>query len=631
MNPSPEPVRPSASADSGNLLPRLRLRTRFLLAMLLITAGLTTISLLLVRRSVENNVRQSIGINLRNSVAAFQDFRHERETMLISDVALLADLPITRAIMTSPDPVTIQDASRDISEIADSDLFVLVDRSGKVVALHTKTPGFSRDAAERYFQQSLDEDRGESSHWWLGGHHLYQTFVQPIYRGSRTDGTLLGFLVIGYEINNPLAEEVSKVAGSQVAFSCGDDVVATTLPPDQVQGGNIKELITGSVQEEPRDIEIGKERFLAASLELSGSRTTPVRLSVLGSYDQATKFVNELNRYFLLLGFGAIVVGSGLVFFVSHTFTKPLGNLVAGVRALESGDFHHPLDPRQGDEVAELTRAFDRMRTSLLKSQQDLLDSEQLATIGRMASSISHDLRHSLAAIVANSEFLCDSHLTPVQREELYQEVRSGVNLMTDLIDSLLEFARTRESLNPAYGNVSETIQRAVQAVRLHPRHHARFIEVQCGPQITGWFDQRKLERALYNLLLNACEAAPHAVGKVEITAGEASGTITISVADNGPGIADSIRERLFHPFVSFGKENGTGLGLAVVQKIVQDHSGEIFVERTAQARTVFRIVLPSRVKETLGGPGDLGTEISSLVSAQGDSASQNSISRRGP
>ena len=153
-------------------------------------------------------------------------------------------------------------------------------------------------------------------------------------------------------------------------------------------------------------------------------------------------------------------MGSGLVFFISHTFTRPLGNLVGGVRALEGGDFHHPLDSRGGDEVAELTHAFDRMRTSLLKSQRDLLESEQLATIGRMASSISHDLRHSLAAIVANSEFLCDSHLTPLQREELYQEVRSGVNLMTDLIDSLLEFARTRESLTPAYSNVSETIQR---------------------------------------------------------------------------------------------------------------------------------------------------------------------------
>jgi len=612
-------------------LPRVRLRTRFLLSMLVITAGLTTTSLLLVRRSVESHVRKSIAINLRDSVSAFQDFRHERETMLTNDVALFADLPITRSIMSNSDPLTIQDASRDVWQIASFDLFVLVNESGKAVALHTNTPGFTKEAAERYFQQSMEEDRGESSHWWLGEHHLYQTFIQPIYRGSRTEGTLLGFLVIGYEINGRLAGEVSKVAGSQVAFSCGDEVVATTLPPAQVQGGNLRAFITGSAQEVPRDLEIGDERFLATSLDLSGSRATPVRLSVFESYDQATKFLDQLNRYLLLLGLAAILVGSGLVFFISHTFTRPLGSLVAGVRALEGGDFHHPLDPRGGDEVAELTRTFDRMRASLLKSQRDLLESEQLATIGRMASSISHDLRHSLAAIVANSEFLCDSHLTPVQREELYQEVRTGVNLMTDLIDSLLEFARTRESMTPAYGNVSETIQRAVQAVRLHPRHHARSIDVLCGSHVSGWFDQRKLERALYNLLLNACEAAPPAGGKVEVTAGEASGAITIAIADNGPGIAESIREKLFHPFVSYGKENGTGLGLAVVQKIVQDHGGEILVERTAEGRTVFRIVLRGRaVQDPSRGSADPSIALRPVLPAQRENASQNSVSHPG-
>jgi signal transduction histidine kinase len=631
VNPSPESASPSLQTGSvGAGLPRLRLRTRFLLSMLLITAALTSTSLLLVQRSIRSNVRQSIAVNLRNSVAAFQDFRHERETMLTSDVALLADLPITRAIMTSPDPVTIQDASQDVSQIAAGDLFVLVDRSGRVVALHTKTPGFTGEAAQKFFQQSLDEDLRESSHWWLAEHHLYQTFIEPIYRGSRTDGTLLGFLVIGYEINNRLAESVSKVAGSQVAFSFGNEIVGTTLTPEQVQSGAIHDLLGSAVQDEPRDIEIGSERFLATSLVLSGSRATPVRLSVLGSYDQATKFVDQLNRYLVLLGLAAILVGSGLVFFISHTFTRPLGSLVAGVRALEAGDFHHPLDPRGGDEVAELTRAFDRMRVSLLKSQRDLLESEQLATIGRMASSISHDLRHSLAAIVANSEFLCDSHLTPAQREELYQEVRSGVNLMTDLIDSLLEFARTRESLNPAYANVSETIQRSAQAVRLHPRHHHRSIDILCDDQLSGWFDQRKLERALYNLLLNACEAAPSLGGTVEVTAADSDGSISIAVADNGPGIAESIQERLFHPFVSYGKENGTGLGLAVVQKIVQDHGGEIVVERTAQGRTIFRITLPGH-QDAARRESASSSDVHSLVSVERGAAIQNSISHPGP
>lgn len=610
-------------------MPRLRLRTRFLLAMLLITAGLTVTSLLLVRRTVEKNVRQSIAVNLRNSVAAFQDFRHERETMLTGDVALLADLPITRNIMSVSDPVTVQDASEDVADIANNDLFVLIDRTGKVLALHTKSPGFTREVAEKYFQQSLEE-REASSHWWLGDHHLFQTFIQPVYRGSQTDGTLLGFLVIGYEIDHRLAEEVSKVAGSEVAISCGNDVIASTIPQDQLHADTVKPLTAGSAQTEPYDVEIGNERFLAAALELSRSRETPVRLTVLSSYDEATKFLDQLDRYIVLLGLAAIVIGSGLVFFVSHTFTRPLGNLVVGVRALGSGDFHHPLDSRGHDEVAELTRAFDRMRASLLKSQQDLLESEQLATIGRMASSISHDLRHSLAAIVANSEFLCDSHLTPAQREELYQEVRVGVNLMTDLIDSLLEFARTRESLTATYGNVSEPVQRALQAVRLHPRHHERCIDVVCGSEISGWFDARKLERALYNLLLNACEAAPTIGGQVEIAVAETPGAITISVADNGPGIADSIRDRIFHPFVSYGKENGTGLGLAVVQKIVQDHAGDITVERTAQEMTVFRITLPNRAPARSDEIPAITAMEASLAPAQHAESRQNSLSHPG-
>ena len=597
--------------------------------MLLITAGLTTTSLLVVRHSVESNVRQGIVDNLRDSVSTFENFREERETMLTRMVELQADLPITRALMTGTDPVTIQDASQDVWQIAPSDLFVLVDRSGKVVALHTRTPGFTRDAAEKYFKQSLAEET--SSHWWFDAHHLYQAFIQPIYFGSKADGRMLGFLVEGYAIDDRLARQVSKVAASQVAFSYGGEVVATTLTPEQMQSASVKNLVAGSVQGEPHDIDVGNERFLATSLLLSGQQATPVRLNVLGSYDQATQFLRQLNRLLLLLGLAAVLVGSGLVFFVSHTFTRPLGNLVAGVRALERGDFHHPVDSRGGDEVAELTNAFDGMRASLLKSQRDLVESEQLATIGRMASSISHDLRHSLAAIVANSEFLCDSHLTSAQREELYQEVRSGVDLMTDLIDSLLEFARTRESLTPTYGGVTETVQRAVQAVRLHPRHHGRSIEVHSDGPCAGWFDPRKLERALYNLLLNGCEAAPVVGGRVEVTLSQNAGSISIAVADNGPGVAESIRDRLFHPFVSYGKENGTGLGLAVVQKIVQDHGGEILVERTPDARTVFRIVLPGSLMEAFDSANANSLDVPSLVPAKrAADASDNSIRHSG-
>jgi signal transduction histidine kinase len=210
-----------------------------------------------------------------------------------------------------------------------------------------------------------------------------------------------------------------------------------------------------------------------------------------------------------------------------------------------------------------------------------------------MASSISHDLRHSLAAIVANAEFLCESELSRDQREELYQEVRVAVNQMTDLIDSLLEFSRTRESLRPSYGNVEDTIDHAVQAIRSHPEFHQVHIEVLHHAHMMGWFDGRKLERVIYNLLLNACEAVARNSGKIEVKTAAIPGGVEIRVADSGRGIPEPIRDRLFQPFVSYGKENGTGLGLTVVQKIVQDHGGDVTVEKTSGEGTIFKLVLP--------------------------------------
>jgi signal transduction histidine kinase len=111
-----------------------------------------------------------------------------------------------------------------------------------------------------------------------------------------------------------------------------------------------------------------------------------------------------------------------------------------------------------------------------------------------------------------------------------------------------------------------------------------------------GWFDFRKLERAFYNLLQNACEAAPAPSGKIHVRVQGMDDHVEISVTDNGPGIPESIREDIFQPFVTYGKEEGTGLGLAVVQKIVRDHGGEVKVETTGKSGTTFKLILPLKL-----------------------------------
>ena len=584
---------------------KLRMRTKFLLSMLLISAGLTCTSLLLVRHSVQKQVRREIFADLRNSVSTFQNFQRERELTLMHSAELMADLPNLRALMTTQHEATIQDASSGLWRLAGSDLFILADRTGRVVALHTASPGLTREMAQQSLAGTLSDE--SSGHWWFGSQHLYEVFLRPIYFGPAEENHLLGFLAIGYEIDDRLTSQVGRIAASQVAFYYGDAVVKTTLSPMQESElGRQRVLHAASGVSEPEEIQLGDERFLITSLELAGARNPSVRLSVLKSYDQATAFLDSLNRLLLALGLAAVLGGSALVFFISHTFTRPLGNLVEGVRALEKGDFTYALDARGGDEVAEVTGAFNRMRASLQKTQQELLEAERLATIGRMASSISHDLRHSLAAIVANAEFLCESRLSSDQREELYQEVRVAVNQMTDLIDSLLEFSRTRESLRRTYGNVRDSVERVVQAIGTHPEFHPVRITFSQEGSSSGWFDPRKLERALYNLLLNSCEAVVPESGLIHVELKEVRGGVEIRVSDNGRGIPELIRGQLFEPFISHGKENGTGLGLTVVQKIVQDHGGDVMVEKTSAEGTVFRLLLPLASSEA-GHPGGTG------------------------
>jgi len=569
---------------------KLRMRGKFLLSMLLISAGLTGMSLLLVRQSVQAQVRKSIFADLHNSVTTFQSFQREREVTLTHSAELLADLPNLRALMTTQHEATIQDASTDLWRLAGSDLFVLADREGRVVALHTASPGFTREMA----QTSLRRSQNREGQWWFGAQHLYQVFLKPIYFGPATANRQLGLLVIGHEIDDSVAAQMSRIAASQVAFYYGDSIVRSTLDPTHEAELARHPIVHLSADASgPGDVQLGDEHFLGTSLELAPGEVPSVRLSVLKSYDRETAFLDSLNRLLLAVGLAAVAGGSGLVFFISHTFTRPLGNLVAGVRALEKGDFHYRLDVHGDDEVAELTGAFNRMRASLLKTQQELLEAERLATIGRMASSISHDLRHSLAAIVANAEFLLESRLSSEQREELYQEVRIGVNQMTDLIDSLLEFSRTRESLRLTHGNVKESVDRVIQMIRANPRFHPAWISVRQEGDCSGWFDTKKLERALYNLLLNACEATAPDHGRITIDLAEVPGGVQVRVADNGRGIPESVRGKLFEPFVSAGKENGTGLGLTVVQKIIQDHGGDVVVESTSAAGTVFRLILP--------------------------------------
>ncbi len=580
---------------------RLRLRTKFLIAMLLTSAGLTAVTLLVVQRTVENQVRRQLGSDLANSVETFRNVQRQREAALARSAELMADLPNLKALMTSRHAPTIQDASGKMSQLSGGDLFALIDPANQFVGFHTKEPGITRQQAQQLLQRRNALD--EPLQWWFADGHLYEVVLKPIYFGRPADNSLLGVVAVGYEMNAAVAREISQIAASQAAIICEQEVVVSTLNPEQTNELRAH-LSTRAIPRGPTDWKLGKEKFIASSLALDPGASPAVNIVVMKSYDEATAFLNHLSRLLLAVGFGAVFVGSVLVYLTASTFTRPLEKLVDGVRALGSGDFRYPLHARGTGEVAELTNAFGSMRESLHQAQQRLLDAERLATIGRMASSISHDLRHPLTAVLANAEFLADANLTPQQREELYLEIRIAVNRLTDLIDSLLELSRPAESLTVAEAPIERTISRAIELVLAHPQFQRINMAIESAGLHNAQFDVRKMERVFYNLLLNACQAAQGYGGNVAVTVVNHQDNLDIRIIDDGPGVESSICDKLFQPFVSYGKENGTGLGLTIAQKIVQDHSGTLQLESSAPGHTVMQILLPKLLKKAAVGNG---------------------------
>ena len=570
----------------------LRLRTQLLIATVLIVCTLTGALLFIVRYTVRSELDKEVKESTEASTRAFQSVQRQREFQLSRTAAMLAELPTLKALMTTEDAPTIQDGSEPFWKLAGSDLFLLARSDGKVLGFHVKKQGWSPSVAEADLKGSAEQ--GEDAAWWYADSQLYWVFLRPINVGQENNRKLFGVLAVGYQVDSTVAEQLALVSGSQIALAIGDIVIASTLPsPEQSEMRKwIGRKDLGSPVG-PRELTLGTDQYQVASVWIHEGPPAPVRCYVLVSLQRSNSFLQRLNRTIYILGISAVFLGALLLSFVSRTITHPLDNLVSGVRALAAGDYMFSITPRGSSEVAELGEAFSKMRSELLASQRRWIAAERIAALGNAASSISHDLRHHLAAVVANAEFLYEAENLKLNRDEIYQEIKTASAEMTDLLDSLRELARADSAVSPAPASLDQTVRRAVDAVLTRPELRGRRILIRSSGEMEGVFDAKKMERAFFNLILNACEATSQLQGQINVELHSSTESFEVRVADNGPGIPASIRATLFDPFVSSGKPNGTGLGLAIVNKIIRDHGGSVRVEQTSEAGTVFLVKFP--------------------------------------
>ena len=559
------------------------------LGMAFVTLIVTSLCALIIRDRWRAQITDDLSQELERSVTAFQDLQAERLAALERENALLAELPTLKALMTSGDDLTIQDGAVEFWQISGTDLFALADPRGRIVAAYTKS-----GAVDSILQDGLKSLLTSSGkHFLIDGTSLYACSQRPLYFGSDEDGTLLGYVISGVSIERTV-RQISQPTGVEATFLSRGKILASTLTPSLQTSLAAQPSFLSGVLRTPATVRLRNAQFRATSEDLSAAASSPLQLVVLKSLEPAERSITRINRMVLSAGLLALLCGTGLMIILSRHVTRPLEELSKSVRAFGMGDMDHQLPLNGTREVLELSSEIEGMWNEIRQANRALLESERLATIGRMASSISHDFRHYLATIYANSEFLAGDQISSKERAEIFADIRTAVLGTTDMIESLLIFSRTGASIRRSPALLATLVEHAIALIRTHPDAEGVWIETRYGnPAETGVVvDEKQIERAIFNLLLNACQSVRTSANAANVlaTVEAREQQIMVNVIDNGPGVPEKIRESLFEPFVSEGKQKGTGLGLTLADRIATEHGGEVTLLSSRPGETIFQM-----------------------------------------
>lgn len=243
-------------------------------------------------------------------------------------------------------------------------------------------------------------------------------------------------------------------------------------------------------------------------------------------------------------------------------------------------------------ELASMNKELElrvQQRTAELKTAtEQLVKTEQLATIGQMASIISHEIRNPLA-VISNATRLIKT-LTPPTNPKIIKQfaiIEAEIRQANSIIGEVLGFARSRDMILSTM-DVNTYLHDLVLSFPVPANVHIK--ETFDAESALLKVDSEEIKQALRNLMANACEAMPEG-GTVTVGTQTGRGVVCIYVADEGPGISDELKEKIFSPFYTT-KARGTGLGLAVVRKAVARHKGKLFVRKGARQGAIFEIYL---------------------------------------
>ncbi len=281
-----------------------------------------------------------------------------------------------------------------------------------------------------------------------------------------------------------------------------------------------------------------------------------------------------------------------ILFLLRRIVVRPLRRLEDAAQEIGRGNLETEILNESSDEIGDVGRAMVRMQAALVRRVREQVQTEKMVALGQLSAGIAHEIRNPLFALRNDLDFLERHAGGDAHQEEVHRSMEEGLGRIGELVNAVLDYSRPHR---PEFGRhtVEEVLGRCTaMTAKQMAKQHVR-LEVQLEPDMPAIeMDAHGMEQVLVNLLTNAMNARRGAEGRVRVTGRTLPDALEVQVTDDGEGIAEEDLPRIFDPF--FTRTNGgTGLGLPIARRIMDQHHGTIDVRSERGAGTVITLRLP--------------------------------------
>ncbi len=507
---------------------------------------------------------------LRASLATADAALESRTEHLATASALLASMSDIRAAFGSRDEATIRDTTAEfwaraesVHRYRDSAVFLVAGPDGVVLATVAGQTPTALESGHRLPETLLGPARAAFPRQHRAFAHwdgiVWQVLATPVYVDSGNRPALLNILVAAHSLTEQtLLDLKERTGGIDFLLRTGG---RTTL-------ATVNAAAAAKIATQP-------ERFAIRSTILrDGEGHAFAELWAVRSFADVEARIGALRRKVIVAWLIAMTAGLASSFVLARRIVRPVRALNQAAQEVSRGNYSARAPEDTQDELGALARTFNRMSVAIQTSRDEQVRSGQIMAVGQLAASIAHDLRNPLAAVVGGSEMLAEFDLPPAQIRQTAAHVHKAARRMEGLLAEIGQVAGAKKTAGELC-LAGDLVSSAVESQETRAEAQRVEIRQSIEAQFTARCQRSRVERVLINLIANSLDAMPGG-GEITIRVWESQETGWIEVSDTGPGVPAEIRARLFQPFVTSGKTEGFGLGLALARQTMLEHGGDL-------------------------------------------------------